>query len=173
MDCREFHEQHLSFVDDTLPGVELVRMQMHLTECEGCARHDATIRRSLMLFRNLPRIEPSPDFSKSLERKLHEARLADTAAAKSSRTRKLGAAVTFSSAVMLAYIGFSLRQVDAPQDLVLPPVVALAPSPDMNSAGPAPEMVAAVPLGLPLWTAAFYAEQTPVHFASIELASAR
>lgn len=173
MDCREFHDQHLSFVDDTLPGVELVRMQMHLTECEECARHDATIRRSLMLFRNLPRIEPSPDFSKKLERKLHEAKLADAVAAKSSRTRKLGAAMTFSSAVMLAYIGFSLRQVDAPQDLILPPVVALAPSSDMNSASPAPEMVAAVPLGLPLWTAAFYAEQTPVHFASIELTSAR
>lgn len=171
MDCREFHEQHLSFVDDTLPGVELVRMQMHLTECEGCARHDATIRRSLMLFRNLPRIEPSPDFSKKLEQKLHDAKLADAAAAKSSRTLKLGAAVTFSSALMLAYIGFSLRQVDAPQDLILPPVVAIASSSDVTSGSPAPEMIAAVPLGLPLWTAAFFAEQTPVHFASIELAS--
>ena len=34
MDCREFHEQHFAFVDDTLPGIELVGMQMHLTECE-------------------------------------------------------------------------------------------------------------------------------------------
>lgn len=173
MDCRDFRDQHLAFVDDTLPGVELVRMQMHLTECEACARHDATIRRSLMLFRNLPRIEPSPDFSKNLERKLQEVKLLDAAAARSSRTRKLGAAVSLSSVVMLAYIGFSLRQVDVPQDLTLPPVVAIAPSSEVVSAGPAPEMVAAVPLGLPLWTAAFYAEQTPVHFASIELTSAR
>ena len=173
MDCRDFRDQHLAFVDDTLPGVELVRMQMHLTECEECARHDATIRRSLMLFRNLPRIEPSPDFSKNLERKLQEAKLLDMAAARSSRTRRLGAAVTLSSVVMLAYIGFSLRQVDTPQDLTLPPVVAIAPTSEMASASPAPEMVAAVSLGLPLWTAAFYAEQTPVHFASIELTSAR
>ena len=84
MDCREFREQHLPFVDDTLPGVELVRMQMHLTECEGCAQHDATIRRSLMLFRNLPRIEPSPDFTKRLEIKLRDAKLADAAAASSA-----------------------------------------------------------------------------------------
>ena len=75
---------------------------------------------------------------------------------------------------MLAYIGLSLRQVDTPQDIVLPPVVALAISTEVQpSSGPALEMIAAVPAGLPLWTAALYAEQTPVHFASIELTSAR
>ena len=175
MDCREFHEQHLCYVDDTLPGVELVRMQMHLTECPECARHDATIRRSLMLFRSLPRIEPSPDFSKNLEIKLRDAKLADSAAVRTTRTRRLGMAVTVSSALMLAYIGFSLRQVDTAQDIVFPPVVALADIADTQvpSSSPAPEMLAAVPAGLPLWTAALFAEQTPVHFASIEQTSAR
>lgn len=174
MDCREFREQHLCYVDDTLPGVELVRMQMHLTECPECARHDATIRRSLMLFRNLPRIEPSPDFSKNLERKLRDAKLEDAAAIRTTRTRRLGTAVTLSSALMLAYIGFSLRQVDTPQDIVLPPVVALASLADTQaSPSPAPEMLAAVPAGLPLWTAALFAEQSSVHFASIEQTSAR
>ena len=175
MDCREFREHHLSYVDDTLPGIELVRMQMHLTECQDCAQHDATIRRSLMLFRSLPSIEPSPDFSRRLEMKLHEAKLADAAAMRAGRTRRLGAAVTLSSVLMLAYIGVSLRQVDTPQDIILPPVVALATSGDMQvaSSTPAEEMIAAVPVGLPLWTAALFAEQTPVHFASIELTSAR
>ena len=173
MDCREFQDQHLPFVDDTLPGVELVRMQMHLTECDECARHDATIRRSLMLFRNLPRIEPSPDFSKRLEIKLRQAKLEDAAAAASAtRNRRFAAAVTVTSAAMLAYIGFSLRQVDTPQDLILPPVVAIATTSDASSAGPAPEMIAAVSAGLPIWTAALFAEQTSAHFASIELASA-
>ena len=175
MDCREFREQHLSYVDDTLPGIELVRMQMHLTECRDCEKHDATIRRSLMLFRSLPSIQPSPDFSRKLEMKLREAKVADAAAMKAGRTRRLGAAVTLSSVLMLAYIGVSLRQVDTPQDIILPPVVALATSGDaqMASSSPAEEMIAAVPVGLPLWTAALFAEQTPVHFASIELTSAR
>ena len=160
------------FVDDTLPGIELVRMQMHLTECEECSRHDATIRRSLMVFRNLPRIEPSSDFSVKLEKRLREAKLADAAAVKTTRTRRLGAAVTVTSALMLAYIGISLRQVDTPQDIVFPPVVAIATTSEAaHSASPGPEMIAAVPVGLPLWTAAFFAEQTPVHFASMELAS--
>lgn len=170
MDCREFHDQHLSFVDDTLPGVELVRMQMHLTECEECARHDATIRRSLMLFRNLPRIEPSPDFSKRLEIKLREAQLADAAMASGSRGRNLAAAVTLTSAAMLAYIGISLRHVDTPQDIFLPPVVAIATTPS-SLPDPAPEMIAAAPAGIPIWTAALFAEQTTAHFASIELVS--
>lgn len=175
MDCREFREQHLSYVDDTLPGIELVRMQMHLTECRDCEKHDATIRRSLMLFRSLPSIEPSPDFSRKLEMKLREAKVADAAAMKAGRTRRLGAAVTLSSVLMLAYIGVSLRQVDTPQDIILPPVVALATNGDAQTASssPAEEMIAAVPVGLPLWTAALFAEQTPVHFASIELTSAR
>ena len=171
MDCREFRDQHLPFVDDTLPGVELVRMQMHLNECEECARHDATIRRSLMLFRNLPRIEPSSDFSERLEIKLREAKLADAAAASGTRSRRFAAAVTVTSAVMLGYIGISLRSVDTPQDLVLPPVVAFASISDASSTGPGPEMIAAVSAGLPIWSAALFAEQTTARFASIELAS--
>lgn len=129
----------------------------------------------MMLFRSLPRIEPSPDFLQKLERKLREAKIADANAMNAVRTRRLGAAVTLSSALMLAYIGFSLRQVDTPQDIVLPPVVALATNVDAQSpgSGPAPEMIAAVPAGLPLWTAALFAEQTPVHFVSNDLTSAR
>lgn len=170
MDCREFREKHFAFVDDTLPGIELVGMQMHLTECDGCARHDATIRRSLMLFRSLPRIEPSPDFSKRLEAKLREARLADASAMRGSSIKMLGATLMTTSIVMLAYIGISLKRVDTPQDLVLPPVVAVATPADIS--GPSAEMIAAAPAGLPLWTAALFAEQSPVHFASIELVSA-
>jgi hypothetical protein len=170
MDCREFREKHLAFVDDTLPGIELVGMQMHLTECDGCSRQDAIVRRSLMLFRNLPAVQLSPDFSVRLQQRLHEAKMADQAAAHSGRTRKLAAAAAgITSVVMLGYIGMSLRHVDYPQDIVFPPVVATAIEPGLAMSSPAPEMVASVPAGLPIWTAALFAEQAPVHFASIDL----
>ena len=169
MDCREFHEKHLEFVDDTLPGIELIGMQMHLNECDGCARQDATVRRSLMLFRNLPAIELSPDFSVRLQQRLHEVKVADRAAMQSGRNRKFAAAVGLTSVVMLGYIGVSLRRVDYPQDIILPPVVATAVAPGAVMSSPAPEMVASVPAGLPIWTAALFAEQAPVHFASIDL----
>lgn len=168
MDCRDFKEKHFAFVDDTLPGIELIGMQVHLTECDGCAKHDAMIRRSLLLFRNLPSIEPSPDFSNRLQQKLNAAKLADQEAT-SGRSRKLAATVAFTSIVMLGYIAVSLRQVDYPQDIVLPPVVATAYEPGTTPVSPAPEMVASVPAGLPIWTAALLAEQAPVHFASLDL----
>ena len=169
MDCRDFKEKHFAFVDDTLPGIELIGMQVHLTECDECAKQDAMVRRSLLLFRNLPSIEPSPDFSIRLQEKLKAAKLADQEA-NSGRARKLAATVAVTSVVMLGYIAVSLRQVDYPQDIVLPPVVATAYEPGTTPiSAPGPEMVASVSAGLPMWTAALLAEQAPVHFASLDL----
>ena len=170
MDCRDFQENHFAFVDDTLPGIELVGMQMHMLECEKCAKQDASVRRSLMLFRNLAPIEPSADFSARLNQKLALAIAEDASAARSGRSRKFAAAVAVTSVVMLGYIGVSLRQVDFPQDIIFPPVVASIPEPATSPVtSPGTAMVASVPAGLPMWTAALFAEQAPVHFASIDL----
>ena len=170
MDCREFRNKHLSYVDDMLPGVELVGMQLHLTECVSCARQDATVRRSLMLIRSLQRIEPSPGFSERLEKKLREAKALDAASKPLVRPRKFAAAVAATSVVMLGYIALSLRQVDTPRDIMLSPVVATLPeSVTAPMTSPAPAMVASVPAGLPIWTAALFAEQVPIHFVSADL----
>ena len=170
MDCRDFQENHFAFVDDTLPGIELVGMQMHLLECETCAKQDAAVRRSLMLFRNLPSIEPSADFASRLQEKLEIMRAADAAASRSSGPKKFAVAIAFTSVVMLGYIGVSLRQVDFPQDIIFPPVVASIPEPATSAmTSPGTALVASVPAGLPMWTAALFAEQAPVHFASLDL----
>lgn len=174
MDCKQFKENHFAFVDDTLPGVELVRMQVHLTECDTCAKHDATVRRSLMLFRSLPAIQPSPDFRRRLDQKLHDARRADIAALQAGRSRRLAATVAVSSVAILGYIAISLRTVDSPAAISLPPVVAIAADADSSPSAiaitsPGPEIVAAVPGGLPIWTAALLTEQAQVRFVSMEL----
>jgi hypothetical protein len=172
MDCRDFQENHFAFVDDTLPGIELIGMQMHLLECENCAKKDTAVRRSLMLFRNLPPIEPSADFSARLQQKLEIVKAADLSETHARTSRKFAAAVAVTSIVMLGYIGVSLRQVDYPQDIVFPPVVASIPESAASPVtSPGTAMVASVPAGLPMWTAALFAEQVPVHFASIELAT--
>jgi hypothetical protein len=171
MDCRQFRENHCAFIDDTMPGIELVGMQVHLTECRQCAEHDARVRRSLMLFRSLPRIEPSESFGRRLEARLKEVRQADSAP-HAGRARRFTATVALSSAAMLGYIGFSLRHVDTPRSIAFPPVVAMAPGMPEAVASPAPEMVAAISAGVPIWTAALLAEQTPVHFASLEMMDA-
>ncbi len=174
MDCREFCDQHLAFVDDTLAGIELVRMQRHILECEACARHDAKIRRALLLFRNLPSIEPSADFSQRLEARLRTCQNDNLFVTTQSNLRRSAIAATVASAIMLAYIGSTLFHSDAPRDLVMPPVVATVPEPELNSITTStPAIVASVSAGLTIWPAALFAEQVPVRFAhsSLELAN--
>lgn len=169
MDCREFHDKHFAFVDDTLSGIEIVGIQRHIAECKDCARHDALVRRSLMLFRSLPRIEPSPDFSERLAGRIRDMKEAETFPG-FQHSRKLVASVAIASVMMLGYIGSSLRDVDSPRDIVFPPVIASLPEPEVSPMiTPSPALVASVPAGLPIWTAALYAELAPVHFASANL----
>jgi hypothetical protein len=174
MDCREFCDKHLAFVDDTLAGIELVRMQGHIAECEACAKQDAKIRRALLLFRNLPAIEPSPDFKQRLEARLRECQRDDIYGA-SQRNLRMGAiAATVASAVMLLYIGTTLSKADEPRDLIMAPVVAMAQEPEMTPITTStPAIVTSVSAGLTIWPAALFAEQVPVRFAhsSLELAN--
>ncbi|MFN2635476.1 MAG: anti-sigma factor [Gemmatimonadaceae bacterium] len=171
MDCREFSDQHVAYVDDTLAGIELVRMQRHLAECSDCAKHDAKIRRALLLVRNLPTIEPSPEFSQRLQARLKDCQSDDILLAGTQRNLRRGAiAATIASAVMLGYIGSTLYHRDPPRDLILPPVIATLPEPELTPiATSSPAIVASVSAGLSIWPAALFAEQAPVRFAHSRL----
>ncbi|HEY9227537.1 MAG TPA: hypothetical protein VIP11_12860, partial [Gemmatimonadaceae bacterium] len=72
MDCREFRNKHVSFVDDLLSSVEMHAMHQHRAACPRCSKHDTMIRRSLLLVRNLPPIEPSPDFMARLNQRIEQ-----------------------------------------------------------------------------------------------------
>jgi len=168
MDCREFQDNHFAFIDDMLSGIELVAMQRHIAECSNCAKHDTVVRRSLLLFRNLPRIEPSAGFADRLNARLKEVKNENISPFHHSR--KFAATVAITSMLMLGYIGTSLRDVDTPQDIVFPPVIASLPEQEIAPiTTPAPALVASAAAGLPIWTAALYAELQPVHFASADL----
>ena len=174
MDCREFCDQHLAFVDDTLAGIELVRMQRHLLECERCAKHDAKIRRALLLFRNLPSIEPSADFYQRLEARLKNCEYDDLFASTQRNLRRGAIAATIASVLMLGYIGTTLFHSGTPPDLVMAPVVANIPEPDLSPLTTStPAIVTSVSAGLTIWPVALFAEQAPVRFAhsSLELAN--
>src|SRR5688500_5273064 len=74
MDCSRFRNRHLGFMDSTLSEEEMSGMRRHLTQCPACARRDTSIRRALLIFRNLPAIQPSADFAARLNcriRQLH------------------------------------------------------------------------------------------------------
>jgi len=170
MDCREFSEKHLAFVDDTLAGIELVRMQRHISECEGCAKQDSKIRRALLLFRNLPAIEPSTGFAERLAARLEEAHENDLLRETTTRNLRRGAVAatfaTLASAAMLAYIGSTLYQTEMTRDVVMPPVVALATEPDLSPITTStPAIVTSASAGLAIWPVALFAEEAPVRFA--------
>lgn len=171
MDCREFRDNHCAFTDDTLAGVEIVRMQRHIAECEQCARLDWSIRRSLMVFKNLPSIEPSENFEARLQAKIKQSVAAQALQERSFRLA--GAAAMVFGAAMLGYIVTALPNSELREDILMPPVIATVPEfdvPEVTAGGLT--IVTSVSAGLPIWTAVMYAEQAPQHFARPELTPA-
>lgn len=159
MRCSEFKDLHCSFIDDTLAGVELVRMQRHIAECSECAVLDTNVRRSLMLVHSLPPIEPSADFSMRLDERLRECRL-NPGGASGAGFRMVATIGAIASLMMLGYVAQTMRSASSapqvPADIVFPPAIAMAVPPDTT---PAPSIVASVSAGLPIWPAALLVEQ--------------
>src|SRR5215218_520516 len=182
-------------------------MQRHVAECPPCAAHDARIRRSLLLARNLPSIEPSANFAPRLEARLRLCR-EHPVPPPYANFRTVASVGAVASLLMLGYVASALHLAWEPaQDLVLPPVVAIAepPVPEglpddqsairpglsrgpsslsqrpthqgvsspslsdqpeiVRGAPPAPAIVASVSAAIPLWPAARFAEDVPLHFA--------
>jgi hypothetical protein len=171
MYCREFKEKHVGFVDDTLAGVELVEMRRHLDECPSCAELDTKIRRALLLVRNLPPVEVSPEFSERLQKRLSECR--ETEMPARQIRKRIAAMMTLAAAAMIGYIAVTLERVERSSDLTMAPVIASAPESEMMPiASPPAALVASVPAGLAIWPAALFAEEAPVRFAHARFASA-
>jgi hypothetical protein len=175
MNCREFRRKHDAYVDDTLSGVDLEAMGRHLRFCDACAQLDTRIRRSLLIARNLPTIEPSAAFTERLQ-----LRLAQERAMQSSRrfaddavtTRHHGllsvstyvalvAGVALAAGLMMSVTSFGSDD----QAIRLAPVVASMPEPEPSPLA-TPTMVAAMPAGMPMWSAVYVAQQAPWHLAS-------
>lgn len=167
MDCRTFHARHVGFVDDVLPGIEIVEMQRHIAECPPCARHDALIRRSLLVFRNMPRIECSPGFTERVSDRIRALNDAPPARPASFSTQRTVLTALLAAGVM-AVAGVSLfARADEP--LRHPPVVAMVPAQEEmadQSLVASHAMLASVSTGIPIWPAALMAEQAQIQFAN-------
>jgi hypothetical protein len=166
MHCSDFRKHHLSFVDGAMSDADMVAMQLHLSECEECARHDTALRRGLLVFRNLPPVEPSADFATRLHARLRALGQPDRRA-ELFRAPGMGAFVAAASVVAIGFAAASmLHWTEMRRDLMLEPVVATSP------ALPPPivdyPFVAASSTGIPMWPAAVLAEQATVHFVHAE-----
>jgi hypothetical protein len=170
MDCREFRNKHVAFVDDVLPAIDMEAMRRHLTRCTKCSRQDTAIRRSLMLVRNLPTIEPSADFMNRLNIRLAEigppsyAELANpTSVLPSFRSFVVLAAGIGAIAVIsieaTRYFNTTTREVVP----IAQAAIDSTPTPATNAA-----IVASVPTGIPVWPAVLMVGEAPLRFANME-----
>ena len=183
MDCGRFRDNHAAFIDNALDDVTLSAMRSHRAECADCADHDATIRRALLLFRNLPTIEPSAEFGRRLNARLRATERSLSWSHAGMRGPSWTSFAWAASGVLAA--GYILvanfgRVADMRhQELALAPVVVTAPVPsatiDSAPVGPmrispmaSPAIVASVSMGMPVWPAALLAAQAPMHFAVTE-----
>lgn len=167
MNCREFKSNHVGFVDDLLPAADMSEMRRHLLVCTDCATLDTRIRRSLLVVRNLPQIEPSADFFVRLSEALKQAPPPEP----SRRPLVTAAAVTAFTAALAAAIYFAMAvapRTHAPAP-VAPPQTAAIVKPvapvQMNEVA----IAATVPAGVPVWPAMFMVGELPNHLANTKI----
>jgi len=170
MDCRAFRENHVMFVDDVLPSAEMAEMQQHLATCVRCSRHDTSIRRSLLLVRNLPPIEPSPEFMARLNARLEQVSASPRVDFVAPRPYlpSVGAYAALAAGILaVAYMAVETTHYYAPVSGDRVPVTAsasdLSPMPVATGA-----FVASVPTGIPVWPAVLMVGESPMHFASLD-----
>ena len=171
MDCKEFSTRHASYIDDTLPGYQMVAMRSHLAVCAKCSRRDAEIRRSLFLLKNLPPIEVSDGFQDKLRARI----TAEGPAYQRPRASYTGilrwSAVAAALVALAGMKGWYDREhvVDSP--IRLPAVFASAPVTYAGDDESAPAYVASMSTGIPMWPALMLAEEGPLRFAGVQTAS--
>jgi len=184
MDCTHFRKHHLAYLDDTLPGELMAAAQRHVMVCDGCAAHDALVRRSLMVVHTmrpaLPGVEPSVAFQSKLQARLAECRAERTAALAGSlggpvmppvaHNRFVSPSRTMLAMAASAGIGAlaiqALRR-DAVPTVAMQPVMVMPPAP---VSGAAPYLTPAhqQATGNPVWPATMMAEEASVGFVNAQ-----
>ena len=180
MDCKRFRKQHLAYLDDTMPGDEMAAAQHHVMVCDGCAAHDTLVRRSLMVARSMPVLEPSAAFQARLRARLAEcrddcrddcydgrmamaARSALLHAPRSAASRNRRVAVAVAASAMLGAFVWQGWSASAPE-LSMQPAIASQPASPMPVSYIAPELMQAMATGNPVWPAAMIIEDAPAPF---------
>lgn len=168
MNCRKFKSNHVGFIDDVLSAADMADMRRHMHGCSRCGTLDVRIRRSLMVVRSLPQIEPSADFYFRLNQALKQA------PAPTATRQPVAVAATFVAvtAALAAAVYFAMavgvdRQPSVPragESIVAVVTAASGTSPISDAA-----LAAAVPAGVPVWPAMFMVSDLPMQMANAEL----
>ena len=167
MDCRTFRQHHCAFVDDLLPGADAALLEAHRAACGRCAEYDARVRRSLLVIRNLPVVQCSPDFADRLQRRLRETQPDRHPTLVPARVRpSLGTfAAVAATVVVVAGGAYGFAALEESPTLRLAPVVASAPPPPLPDRLAGPALAASASAAAPMWPALLLADEIPMHVA--------
>ena len=184
MDCTHFRKHHLAYLDDTLPGELMAAAQRHVMGCDGCAAHDALVRRSLMVVHTmrpaLPGVEPSVAFQSKLQARLAECRAERTAALAGSlggpaippvaHNRFVSPSRTMLAMAASAVIGAlaiqALRR-DTVPTVAMQPVMVMPPAP-VSGAAPYLNPALQQATGNPVWPTTMMADEASVGFVNAQ-----
>lgn len=191
MDCRGFRKNHFAYLDDTLSGNEMAAAQRHILQCDGCAAHDTMVRRSLMVVRSMPTIEPSASFHDRLQARLAECReergkagALGTARATLTDAEIMGFSTirpgwrtprTLAAIAASAMIGALIWRSAVPSQAVLvasePAIVAEPMAPEQRFMSPA--LLQAMATGSsPVWPSAALIDEMPSQFVTVDYSMA-
>jgi len=189
MDCKSFRKQHLAYLDDTMPGDEMSAAQYHVMVCDGCAAHDTLVRRSLMVARSMPMLEPSAAFQARLRARLAECReecrdertamaartallaVPRSAVARTVSSRNSRVVLAVAASAMLGAFVWQGWSTPTPE-LSMQPVIASQPAMPTPASYITPELMQAMATGNPVWPAAMIIEDAPTHFVRSDFTQA-
>lgn len=150
-------------------------LREHLNGCARCARHDADVRRALLLLKNVPPISVSAGFQDRLRERISRESAAGTPPPRTAPRVPLKWVATAAAVVAVAgvasWTGASGSSENAPHRL--PAVIASVPPVSMDASDDsAPAYLASMSTGVPMWPALMLAEEGPLRFAATELQNA-
>jgi anti-sigma factor RsiW len=179
MDCKGFRKHHLAYLDDTLSGDLTTHAQRHILQCDACAAHDTLVRRSLMIARSMPTIEPSLDFQRRLRERLatcrdeaatgvtHDAPGFRPMAARFPLRSPRALAAVAAGAVLGTMVWRGLAA-GTPPVVSMQPVIASQPALVPPQPIYSPALISAMSTGNPVWPAAMLIEEAPTQFVSTD-----
>jgi hypothetical protein len=187
IDCRGFRKLHLAYLDDTLSGDQMTAAQRHILACDSCAAHDTMVRRSLMVARSMPTIEPSAAFQQRLQARLAECRQERLSGYDENRGksgpmldamlmsqhapgfgwRSPRALVVIAASAVIGVMVWRGTQPAAAPLIAMEPVIASEPArPEIRFVSPA--LLQAMATGSSVWPAAVLIDDMPSQFVNVD-----
>ena len=124
LSCSECLARHSEYLDGVMDSATADQWRAHLASCASCGRYDRVLRRGLKTLSAQPIVEPDPDFSAELHRRLA---FEDRRMAMRPITSMAGASVAVAAMLAFAaWLPFTLLTDPAEPQVIAAPATQVA-----------------------------------------------